>query len=282
MPGPNQVTGRADILPLFLPSRGQRIFALAARPFATPSRVGVLVCPAFGEEMNRTRRTMRLLAGAAASQGACAIYPDLHGTGDSPGDFADARWDAWLDDLRAAADWLRQQDCTSLVLVGIRAGALLAWDLLRGGLGQVQRLVLWQPVLTGKAVVTDLLRTRIAANLQPGTRDSVAQLRGQLAAGQAVEAVGYMLAPDLVNALDATALAPPTPPGWPPLSWIEVTGDEAGAMRPAAVSLVAALQTAGSRAELLQQRDPPFWSTAEITVGHGIVQRTLPLLAACP
>jgi exosortase A-associated hydrolase 2 len=271
---------RADVFPLYLQSSDRRIFAMAARPAGGQARVGLLVCPAFGEEMNRTRRTVRLLCDAAAAEGACVLYPDLHGTGDSPGEFADARWEDWLADLGAAALWLRDEGCDHIVLVGVRAGALLAWDLLRAGTLPVSRVVLWQPVLTGKAVVTDLLRTRIAAAASQSGRDTVATLRAQLAAGQVVESVGYGLAPELVRALEAAAIAPPEGRGLPPVSWIEVIGDESSATRQPALTLVAQLQAAGAAVELLRQPDPPFWSTVETTVGHGTIRRTAPLLAA--
>jgi exosortase A-associated hydrolase 2 len=272
---------QADVFPLYLQSSARRLFAMAARPAGGPARIGLLVCPAFAEEMNRTRRTVRLLCGAAATAGACAIYPDLHGTGDSPGDFADARWADWLEDLSAAAGWLQAEGCGAVVLVGVRAGALLAWDLLRAGTVPVSQVVLWQPVLTGKAVVTDLLRTRIAAAASQSGRDTVATLRAQLAAGQVVESVGYGLSPELVRALDATAIAPLAGTAQPPVSWIEVIGDEASATRQPALAMVSQLQAAGGRVELLRQADPPFWSTVEITVGHGTIGRTTPLLAAC-
>lgn len=281
MAGQSQVAGRAEVLPLFLPAGDHRIFAMTASPAAGQPRLGVLVCPAFAEEMNRTRRTMRLLAAGAAGQGACAIYPDLHGTGDSPGDFADARWAGWLGDLRASACWLEQQGCAGLVLVGIRAGALLAWDLLRGGLERVRHVVLWQPVLAGRNVVTDMLRTRIAAATPPGPRESVANLRQRLAAGETVETVGYALAPELARALEAAAIAAEPGRAWPPVSWIEVIGDQASATRQPALALVDQLRAGGVRVELLRQPDPPFWSTVETTVGTGTVDLTLPLLAAC-
>jgi len=56
----------------------------------------------FAEEMNRSRRMAALQARALAAQGIGVLLLDLHGCGDSAGDFGDASWDGWLRDIAAA------------------------------------------------------------------------------------------------------------------------------------------------------------------------------------
>ena len=278
MTGPSQ----PECVPFFLDSAEHRLFALAGKPAGVAARHGILVCPAFAEEMNRTRRTVRLFCEEAAQRGMLVIATDLHGTGDSSGDFGDARWGQWLVDLGVAATWLQQQGCTSISLLGIRAGALLAWEILRAGLIPVRSVVLWQPVITGKAVVTDMLRARIAAASAQGARETVSGLRQQLADGNAVEAAGYLLAPELMHALDQAVIAENPGMPLPPVCWMEIVANEESSMRQAALDAIKRLQAAPAAIDLVRQPDPPFWGTTEITAGLGSVSSTVRWLAGGP
>lgn len=271
MTGPSQ----AACVPFFMDRPGGRLFAIATGVTGRRPGPAVLVCPAFGEEMNRTRRTLHLLGEALAARGVAMLNVDLHGTGDSEGDFDDSRWETWLDDLRAGLAWLRAQRCEPITLLGVRAGALLAWSLLRSGGELPAKVVLWQPVLTGKAVITDLLRARVAAAASSGTRETVAELRSELEAGRAVEAAGYSLAPQLAQALERAAVSAETVTALPGVCWIEIASDEESAIRPAAASAAASLQRAGATVDLLREQDPPFWSTTETTAGRATVAATV-------
>jgi exosortase A-associated hydrolase 2 len=262
-------------VPFFMDRPGGRLFAIATAVTGRRPGPAVLVCPAFAEEMNRTRRTLHLLGEALAARGVAMLNVDLHGTGDSAGDFDDSRWETWLDDLRAGLAWLRVQGCEPINLLGVRAGALLAWELLRSGGEPPGKVVLWQPVLTGKAVITDLLRARVAAAASSSARETVAELRGELEAGRAVEAAGYSLAPQLAQALDRAAVSADTGTALPGVCWIEIASDEHSAIRPAAVSAVESLRRAGATVDLRRERDPPFWSTTETTTGRDTVAATV-------
>src|SRR3546814_1526626 len=57
-------------------------------------------------EMNRSRRMAALQARALAALGIDVLLLDLFGTGDSAGDFRDARWEIWREDAMAAVAWL--------------------------------------------------------------------------------------------------------------------------------------------------------------------------------
>lgn len=58
-------------------------------------------CPPFGEEMNKSRRTLAWSARHFARHGWAVLALDLGGTGDSAGDFGDATWAGWIDDARS-------------------------------------------------------------------------------------------------------------------------------------------------------------------------------------
>ena len=116
----------------FLPGSQGAIFAIYHPPASgVIERGGVLYAPPFAEEMNKARRMAALQARRLAAAGFGVLIPDLYGCGDSGGDFAEARWDIWRDDLSRCRDWLRGRGHHRLVLWGLRLGALLAAELHR-------------------------------------------------------------------------------------------------------------------------------------------------------
>ena len=86
----------------------------------------ILILPAFAEEMNKTRHSMTLLAIEAARAGYGVLMIDVFGTGDSQGDFADANWENWLDDVNKAYEWIVDKGASSIIVLGIRLGCLLS------------------------------------------------------------------------------------------------------------------------------------------------------------
>jgi alpha-beta hydrolase superfamily lysophospholipase len=115
----------------FFLDRDEHSSCLLFSPPAGLPRAGAVVhVPAFAEEMNKSRRAVANAARAMAGRGWQVLVFDLHGTGDSSGDFGDATWSGWLEDLRAAIGWLREHAASEPVLWGLRSGCLLINDVL--------------------------------------------------------------------------------------------------------------------------------------------------------
>jgi len=151
----------ARMQPQFFDGAAGRLFGVQFEPATGTPRASVLIIPPFAEEMNKSRRMLALQARALACAGLRVLMIDLYGTGDSEGDFADARWEIWIDDLKRCASRLARADPTPLSLLGVRIGALLAADLL-AELEGVERLALWQPVSSGAQFLTQFLRMKLA------------------------------------------------------------------------------------------------------------------------
>ena len=190
--------------PFFLPGSSGRLFALHMQPVDTgpPSR-GVLFFPPFAEEMNKSRRMVSLQARRVAAMGYQVLLVDLYGTGDSEGDFGDARWDIWRADMLEAARWLQKNGASRLTLWGLRLGALLAMQIEADIRSNVDNILFWQPVVNGEAFFTQFLRLRIAGEMVSGgdkltTRD----LRCAFKKGETIEVAGYSIHPDLAAAID--------------------------------------------------------------------------------
>ena len=94
---------------------GQRLF-LHHRPAALPARGALVYVHPFAEEMNKSRRMAAMQCRALAGAGYAVLQIDLHGCGDSSGDFEDSTWESWLVDVALAAEWLRSQPQWHLVL----------------------------------------------------------------------------------------------------------------------------------------------------------------------
>lgn len=159
----------------------------------------LLVSPLF-EEKRCAHRALFTCARALAEAGAAVLIPDVTGIGNSAGSLAETDVAQWSADLRAAATVLNEHGDGPLILVGCRAGALLAVRALADGLS-AERLLLWQPVLAGRAYIRQLRTRRMI-------QDSIT---GEAPVIGAHEVEGQELSAALHAELDALAL-PETPP----------------------------------------------------------------------
>jgi exosortase A-associated hydrolase 2 len=238
-------------------------------------RARVLYLHPLAEEMNRSRRMAALQARALAAAGMEVLQIDLLGCGDSAGEFADATWDHWIADALRACRWLRERGGeVPLWIWGLRAGALLAVDAARALDDTPCHLLLWQPPASGRAVLQQFLRLRLASGDAGALMQS---LRSRLDAGQPVEAGGYALSSALARGLKAAALAAP-PPRPARLVWLEVGGSEPADAAPGAQPTLAAWRAAGWQVHARRVPGPAFWATAETKTAPALLQASLQAL----
>jgi len=262
--------------PFFLDVPGGRLFAVHRRPADGAAVRGHVLCvPPFNEEMNRCRSMLSLQAQAFARLGFGTLLIDLHGTGDSAGDYRDARWSIWLANLRAAFMWLSAQPGGCHALLGIRLGAILAAEL-HTDLGQPQvALILWQPVVDGKLHLTQFLRVRMAAQLdRPNLpKETTAAMRQQLASGQTLEVAGYEIHPELVRAIDSARLTDHRP-ATPRIIWLENANGESPEVSQPSRSALDTWAAAGVGADARTFAGPAFWQVHERVVAPAIIEQT--------
>lgn len=261
------IAAGANAEPFFLKcGTGQR-FCMFHQP-AGACRGAVLYVHPFAEELNRSRRMAALQARQLAALGYGVLQLDLYGCGDSSGDFGDARWELWKDDLAAGAAWLQQKLGQPLTLWGLRLGATLALDYARSARDPVHAIVLWQPVLNTSAYLTQFLRLRMASALltdTASTQTGTTALRDSLRRGETLEVGGYQLAPEMAAALDALDTFDTMAPSCP-VQWVEATSGS-GQGLPAPVARVQAeWLRQGASLTIHAVHCPPFWATPEITV----------------
>ncbi len=269
--------------PFFLDGEGGQRFCLYTPPTA-PCRGALLYIHPFAEEMNKSRRMAALQARALADIGFGVLQIDLLGCGDSAGDFADARWEVWKNDLALAQQWLIDKLGAPVHLWGLRLGALLALDYASNPVAAPASLLLWQPVQNGKQFLTQFLRLQVASAMfgegkGDGAATSTAALRTSLAAGASLEVAGYELAPALAAALDGVDMAA-LPPPTVPLAWFEIVASAERPLPPVAARQIAAWTEAGVPLHSAAVSGLPFWSTQEITECTPLLNATTTLFAA--
>lgn len=226
-------------------------------------RGAVVYVHPFAEEMNKSRRMAALQARAFAADGFAVLQMDLLGCGDSSGDFNDASWAAWVADVQQAVEWLAQRVSGPLWLWGLRAGCLLAVEA-ASGLDRAVNLLFWQPATSGKLLLQQFLRQRLAADLLSGSaKGAIAGLRNELSAQGRVEVSGYALGIDLANGLEGAALRPVQ--SVLAVHWLELAQSHGGAeMSPVARRSIAEWRSAGIQVIESVVRGPMFWQTVEI------------------
>jgi exosortase A-associated hydrolase 2 len=261
-------------------SRGRRFCVLHEPPKEVPCRRGVIYVHPFGEEMNKSRHMAALQSRRLAQNGCVVLQIDLYGCGDSEGEFADARWEDWKQDIEAARSWLGAMHRVPISLWGLRLGGLLAAQVAAESPSRHDSLVLWQPVVNGELFVNQFLRLRVATEmLSGGERRTTEDLRARLAAGEAIEISGYTLAPALAQAmaevrLDTMALSGTT------VDWFEIVDDVSSQPSPAVQRIQGALGRQGAHVSLRTAVGEPFWQTIEIAECEPLLELTTDAVAS--
>jgi len=262
----------------FLEGSQGRLFSIyhpavrARRP-----RLGLVYAPPFAEEMNRARRMAALQARRLAELGVDVLLLDPFGTGDSAGDFGDARWETWSDDIARAVAWLSERTDGQVGLWGLRLGALLAADVAAADPDRIACLVLWQPVLSGDRHLTQFLRLRLAAAMdkEGPDRETTKELRERLSRGETLEIAGYRLAPALADSIASLQFQSHVHRlGRLPIIWLEVASEEGAALADASQGIVSALERQGHRLTAKAVSGEAFWAAQEITLAPYLLQAT--------
>ena len=228
-------------------------------PDSTDIRGAVIFAPPFAEEMNRCRRMTALAARRLAHAGWKVIERDLLGCGDSSGDFGDASWQVWQEDLRSLV--AEVPTGTPLWLWASRAGALLVPAML--DIRPDANVVFWQPLPAGKAALAQFLRLKtVSAAIAGSARVEAGALRAVLKQGRPIEIAGYSLSPMVAHGLDAAGLTLP-PDFTGRVLWLEVCAAEPASLAPAGEALRADWLARAIRFDARAVVGEQFWQTQE-------------------
>jgi exosortase A-associated hydrolase 2 len=277
-------TGSQDLTrpeAFFLDGARGRLFCLFRRSADVSSPASVLVLPAFAEEMNKARRMVALFARQAQDAGVSVLIPDLYGTGDSEGEFGDATVSAWAADLDACTEWLSRQSGGAVSVLAVRFGALLLSRLPRsvpnGG-----HLALWQPVSSGKVLMNQFLRLKVAGERLGGNAQTdTAGIRAALRVSGRVEIAGYELNQEMVEGIESLTLGAEVAGRFSSASVFEVGTEASSEVTPGLTRAVQLWRAAGMPVSTRTIAGDPFWATTEIATVPALIDETVCSFTDC-
>jgi uncharacterized protein len=194
--------------PFFLQRGPHSLFAILHDP-AVATKLPFVFCHAFVEEKLWAQRVFVTFARALAAQGHPVLRIDYLGNGDSDGSFEDSSVETARADIDAAIDLLRQRTgATGVGLLGLRFGATMA-GLVAEERTDVERLVLWAPVVDGARYMQELLRINLTTQMAvyKEIRHDREALAAAMAQGRTVNVDGYELAQAMFTQASAVKLA---------------------------------------------------------------------------
>jgi len=197
--------------PIYFGSGERRLFGVY-----TPARGGtataraIVLCHPFGQEYLRAHRSLRQLAAMLANSGIHVLRFDYHGTGDSAGEMTGASLAGWKKDIETAIEELRDTCGAARVgLLGLRLGATLAAQVVVARPKDVDALVLWDPIVSGRAYLEELRHSADPVRARPAESGGgfevlgfplTAAMAGEMAAADLAAAVPGLQAKTLVIA----------------------------------------------------------------------------------
>lgn len=264
--------------PFFLSGPSANLFAIYY-PVGYQTDQAILLVPPFGDEMNKSRRMIRLQAQRFCQMGYAVLIIDLFGTGDSSGEFGAATWDIWRDNLQQAWQWLQEEkNITSIHLWGIRLGALLALDTASTFKLPAASFLFWQPVISGERFVTQLLRLRIAEQFGQKTQETVKSLRERSRSGEELEIAGYLINPTLLQTMANIKMENIVLHPGQKVAWLECASGDFTNILPSSQKLLDHWSEQGINALSVCVNGASFWNCVEIEDVPALMDQSCTLL----
>lgn len=182
----------------FLDLNGERVFATIHHPGGPWTRA-IVMCHPLGEEKLWAHRVFVSFARDLAAAGFAVLRLDFRGEGDSDREFEDSTLETRIQDACLAVDSVRALNSSvEVTMAGLRLGATiaLAASIRRG---DVDRVVLWDPVVDGAAYMQTVLRLNLMYQMAIHRRviENREALVARLAKGETVNIEGYEVAEPL-------------------------------------------------------------------------------------
>lgn len=255
---------KRGIEPFYFGPSTRPLFGLYHAPRGELARdTRVVLCHPIGHEFIRFHRAQRQLATRLSNAGFSVLRFDFYGCGDSAGDSDEGHVNRWIGDVSAAIDEMKRRSAARTIsLVGFRLAGTLS--LMAAAMrGDVDSLVLWDPVVSGKAYVhqsgalhREMLRSAHVNPDHPGSSEA--------------EALGFPLTERMRADLDALDLLTLRPRAANTILLVESKpqGDQR--------LLRDRLERTGAAVEYRHLPDPQFWVWGEdftrVLVPHQILQ----------
>ena len=145
-------------LPFYFGPSDKPLFGCYHEPRPGSSgKCAVVICQPVGHEYINCHRALRQLAARLCEGGFPVLRFDYYGAGDSSGEAVEGTVPRWLEDISTAISEVRHRTrIVSVCMIGLRLGGALAM-ITAAQRGDVDSLVLWDPVVNGKSYLEGLL-----------------------------------------------------------------------------------------------------------------------------
>lgn len=143
--------------PFYFGSSSQPLFGVYHAPNGKiETNLGIVVCYPAGHEYFRVHRMLCQSAMRWSQSGIHVLRFDYFATGDSSGDFSDASYARWCDDVANAIMELKAvSGARNIALVGCRLGANIALNV-SGRDKNVRSVVCWDPIIDTNQYLSEL------------------------------------------------------------------------------------------------------------------------------
>jgi exosortase A-associated hydrolase 2 len=248
----------------------RRLFAALSRPSGR-ARAGLVVCPAFGDEMVTTYARLATWAKELTEKRFAVLRHHPFGTGESDGDCGEFSLNGAADDAIAAIQWMRANVGSDLLgLFGLRLGAAVA--AISALAAKPDFVVLWAPIVDTRRYFRELLRWRLAKELVHQRVERVVltvnDMMAQLEANQTLDLVGYEISPEFYRQMTSGNCWPQQPPS-ARILWVARPQEETKAE-----SIVAPWRERGARVDLVIAPEPIFWESISLALPRGFSDAT--------
>lgn len=185
---------------------GEQLFAYQ-HLLDSEAPLGVVFCHPFGEEKNRSYRSLVNFGRYLAKQNIPSMRFDMKGCGDSDGEFSDITIDSQVDDtLDSISLFVEATKVEKVILVGLRLGATIA-ALAAEKDSRVNGLVMLSPIIKGANYWRDILRMKQFASIWLGkAAPKSAELMKQLEDDGHIEIEGQLLGHEFIQQLQSINL----------------------------------------------------------------------------
>jgi exosortase A-associated hydrolase 2 len=235
----------------------------------------LIVVPPFAEEMNRCRRQISETARLIAESHCSVLVPDFFGTGDSEGEFADARWDIWVQDLICAGKWAASTGFDANGVLSVRLGSAIVADAMRHNEFADIPTAFWQPIVQGQVFLRQFLRLKVAAEMSRQHAITVEDVQSQLDREGSVNVGGYEISAELAGSIQDV-----TPLTYKDLRFAEVAvlellrgGKRSGQTEGS--QLIEALGNKSADVSYAELSGLPYWSLGDGAVSRSLAEETL-------
>jgi uncharacterized protein len=168
--------------PFYFGSGERRLFGIYEPDLSGSEKArAAVLCYPWGPEYLHAHRAMRQLGTKLTRAGFHTLRFDYFGTGDSAGEMTETTLFGFEADIESAIDELKSMTgATRVALIGLRLGATLAAAVGAKRAGEVNDLVLWDPVVSGTEYLTELTSHSHPTGRMPGQPSDVTcyEIRG--------------------------------------------------------------------------------------------------------